>query len=104
LQLTSQPVTAFGAESSLQILDWSSLISGPKVFLADAPKPADTGVSFAEATTPAVPEPPPVDRSLLAARMLLTRDIGRTRFRRKIWISLAAAEAVFLLVALFKLT
>jgi hypothetical protein len=33
----------------------------------------------------------------------LTRDIVRTRFRRKIWISLAAAEAVFLLVALFRL-
>ncbi len=37
LDLTSQPVAVFGAESSLQILDWSTLISTPKVFLKDAP-------------------------------------------------------------------
>jgi len=38
---------------------------------------------------------------LLAARLQLTRTLYAP-FRRKIWISLAAAEAVFLLVALFK--
>ncbi len=104
LQLTSHPIPAFGAESSLQILDWSTLISGPKVFHADAPRPAQSNVTFEqEESTPAVPEALPADPVLLAARMQLTRDIGKTRFRRKIWISLAAAEAVFLLVALFKL-
>jgi hypothetical protein len=104
LQLTSHPIPAFGAESNLQILDWSTLISGPKIFHADAPRPAQANVGFEQAETPpAVPDAPPADPILLAARMQLTRDIGRTRFRRKIWISLAAAEAVFLLVALFKL-
>jgi hypothetical protein len=103
LQLTAQPVAAFGAESNLQILDWSTLISGPKTFLPDAERPAQVDVNFEAATAPPEPEAVPVDRSLLAARMLMARDIGRTRFRRKIWISLAAAEAVFLLVALFKL-
>ena len=102
LHLTSQPVTAFGAESSLQILDWSSLIAGPKVFLADAPQPAPTFATYQVAMAPTVPEPAPAHPGLLAARLQLTRDIVRTRFRRKIWISLAAAEAVFLLVALFK--
>jgi len=103
LDLTSPPVPGFGAESSMRILDWSSLISGPKVFRADAPQlPPVFSTYQAQATAPA-PEAPPVHPGLLVARMQLTRDIVRTRFRRKIWISLAAAEAVFLLVALFRL-
>jgi hypothetical protein len=103
LELTSQPVNMFGAESSLQLLDWSTLIATPKVFLADAPQ-AEPAANFTFQETPAAPAPEitPVDQALLVARMNLTRDIGRTRFRRKIWIALAAAEAVFLLVAVFK--
>jgi len=104
LPLSSQPVTAFGAESSLQLLDWSSLIAGPKIFHADAPRPEPGTASFEMESAPVAPEVVPADPVLLATRMQLTREIGRTRFRRKIWISLAAAEAVFLLVALFKLT
>jgi len=102
LHLTSHPVPMFGAESNLQILDWSDLIAGPKVFRADAPQPEPAIAGFAGSPTAAVPEAVPVDRSLLAARLQLVRDIGRTRFRRKIWVSLAVAEAVFLLVAIFK--
>ena len=102
LQLTSHPVPAFGAESNLQILDWSSLIAGPKVFLPDAQQePAATHSIDVSARVPA-PSPSSVDKALLMARLQLVRDIGRTRFRRKIWISLAAAEAIFLLVAIFK--
>jgi len=102
LQLTSHPVLAFGAESNLQILDWSSLITGPKVFLPDAPEPAATVYSVDVPMNTPVPATPSVDTSLLAARLQLVRDIGRTRFRRKIWVSLAVAEAIFLLVAIFK--
>jgi len=102
LDLTSQPVPGFGAESTLQILDWSDLIAGPKVFRADAPA-ADPGIaSTAPADAAAVRELRPTNPSIFAARMQLTRDIGRTSFRRKIWIGLAAAEAIFLVVALFK--
>jgi len=103
LDLTSQPVTGFGAESSMQILDWSSLISGPKVFRADPQQPAPAFATYQVAEAPVAGEAPPAHPGLLLARMQLTRDIVRTRFRRKIWISLAAAEAVFLLVALFRL-
>jgi len=101
LHLTARPVAAFGADASLQILDWSTLISTPKVFLPDAPKASAPGMSV-EQTAPQAPVSAPVAPELLAARMQLTRDLGRTRFRRKIWIGLAAAEALFLLVALFK--
>jgi len=104
LQLSSRPLAAFGAESSLQILDWSSLIAGPKIFHPDALQQATlSAVSFDQAPLPSVPEVPPADPVLLATRSQLVRDIGRTRFRRKIWISLAVAEAVFLLVSIFKM-
>ena len=102
LHLTSQPVPGFGAESTLQILDWSDLIAGPKIFRADAPRPMTSGADFEQLPAASAAERKPASPSLLAARMQLVRDIGRTRFRRKVWIALAAAEAVFLLVAIFK--
>lgn len=101
LQLTSHPVAAFGADVSLQILDWSSLISTPKVFLPDAVTESAPMTSFEQAAPP-VPVSAPIPTELLIARMKLATDLGRTRFRRRIWIGLAAAEAVFLVVALFK--
>ncbi len=110
LNLTSQPVPVFGAESSLQLLDWSTLISTPKVFLQDAPRPdvlpqggpkqVPASEEVAQPAVPAVPRDP----VLWAVRMQLARDLGRTRFRRRIWIGLAAAEAVFLIFAMFKFT
>ena len=112
LNLTSQPVAVFGAESSLQLLDWSTLISTPKVFLQDAPRQdgkndasgeevlASRMEEAAQPTVPLVPKDP----VLWAVRMQLARDLGRTRFRRRIWIGLAAAEAVFLIVAMLKFT
>ena len=102
LNLTSQPVTLFGAESSLQILDWSTLISTPKVFLQDAPKEEVRTSTSVEAEQQPTVQAAPTDPILLAARMQLARDLGRTRFRRRIWIGLAAAEAAFLIVAMFK--
>jgi hypothetical protein len=108
LELTAQPVTEFGMDASLQLLDWSSLLAVPKIFRPDEAQPAVANVPIA------VPDPAaPAVVSMIAelatsaplmmsTRSQLVRDIGRTRFRRKIWISLAAAEAIFLLVALFK--
>ena len=113
LNLTSQPVAVFGAESSLQLLDWSTLISTPKVFLQDAPRQdglkndasgeevlTSRMEEAAQPTVPAVPKDP----VLWAVRLQLARDLGRTRFRRRIWIGLAAAEAVFLIVAMLRFT
>jgi hypothetical protein len=107
LELTSHPVAAFGADASLQILDWSTLIAGPKLFQPDASPatPLETNdANFAAPPAPVVAQAAPANPVLLMARMQLMRDIGRTRFRRKIWISLAAAETVLVLVALLKMT
>jgi hypothetical protein len=108
LNLTAQPVAAFGAYASLQLLDWSTLIAGPKIFRADEPIPVEgpgfieEPASAAPAVVSAIAEIAPANPLLLTTRLQLVRDIGRTKFRRKIWISLAAAEATFLLVAIFK--
>ena len=106
LGLTAKPVAAFGADASLQLLDWSTLIAGPKVFRTDEAKPVEPFVNNLEEPAPAVvsaiAEVAPAHPLMLATRMQLVRDIGRTKFRRKIWITLAAAEAIFLLVAMFK--
>jgi len=104
LQLTAQPVAAFGADASLQILDWSTLLNTPKIYRPDASQPASATAMRDEVEAAPLPdETPAAHPGLLMARMQLMRDIGRTRFRRRIWIALAAAQAVVLLVALFKI-
>jgi len=105
LALTSQPIKAYGANSWLQLLDWSSLLSTPKVFLPDVPVQAqlmaaemlETAPTAVAATAAAVP----VDQQLWAAQMQFKRDLSRSRFRQKIWITVVAAEAVFLLAYVF---
>ena len=102
LELTSEPVKAFEADTWLQIMDWSSLIDGPKVYLRDAPR--ETGVY--SATHEMMPQPvvvaPAVNPEMLVVEMNFKRDISRSRLRQKIWISLAAAEAAFLVFAIIK--
>jgi hypothetical protein len=39
---------------------------------------------------------------MLVVEMNFKRDISRSRLRQKIWISLAAAEAAFLVFAIIK--
>lgn len=106
LSLTSRPIAAYGVNSWLQLLDWSSLLETPKVFLADVPvetqliaaEMLETAPTAVAATTAAAV---PVDQQLWAAQMQFKRDISRSRFRQKIWITAVAAEAVFLLAYVF---
>ncbi len=101
LELTSEPVKAFEADTWLQIMDWSSLIDGPKVYLPDAPR--DTAVY--SGTHEMMPQPvmaAPVNPEMQVIEMQFKRDISRSRFRQKIWIGLVAAEVVSLVVAIVK--
>ncbi|MDR3749182.1 MAG: hypothetical protein P4M04_13710 [Acidobacteriota bacterium] len=106
LSLTSKPIAVYGARSWLQLLDWSSLLETPKVYLADAPvqtqliaaEMLETAPTAVAATTAAAV---PVDQQLWAAQMQFKRDISRSRFRQKIWMTAIAAEAVFLLAYIF---
>jgi hypothetical protein len=103
LSLTSQPVPEFGADAHLQILDWSVLIAGPKVYLPDQPRSETVRLLVQSVVSPPMAQENPEAPSLLLVRSQLVRDIGRTTFRRRIWISLAVAEAGFLFFAIFKL-
>ena len=101
LELTSEPVTAYGADTWLQVLDWSSLLDTPKVYLPDAPPPDVSYIPVeAMAEMPvAVPEFAP---AIIAAQMQFKRDISRSRFRQKIWMSVVAAQVAFLIFAVIK--
>ena len=101
LEVTSQPFKPFEADTWLQIFDWSSLIDTPKVYLPAAPRPAVT-YSAAEPIPEVAPAVPEFSQTVLAAQMQFKRDISRSRFRQKIWISLVAAEIAFLVFAIVK--
>jgi hypothetical protein len=101
LEVTSQPFKPFEADTWLQILDWSSLIDTPKVYLPAAPPPAVT-YSAAEPIPEVASAVPEFSQTVLAAQMQFKRDISRSRFRQKIWISLVAAEVAFLVFAIIK--
>jgi hypothetical protein len=104
LALTSKPIPAYGTNSWLQLLDWSSLLSTPKVFLPDVPVQAQliaAHVLEPVSAQGAAPAAVPLNQELWAAQMQFKRDLSRTRFRQKIWITLVAAEAIFLLAHLF---
>jgi hypothetical protein len=102
LSLTSQPIAVYGARSWLQLLDWSSLLETPKVFLPDVPVQAELiAAAVLEPAMAATAATVPIDQQLWAAQMQFKRDISRSRFRQKIWMTAIAAEAVFLLAYIF---
>lgn len=104
LQLTAKPIAAYGAGSWLQVLDWSSLLDTPKVFLPDLPvgsPEASIPAPFAEVPPPEVLALTLEHQELIAIQMQFKRDLSRTRFRQKIWVSVVAAELVVLLTYLF---
>jgi len=101
LDVTAEPFKPFEADTWLQVLDWSSLLDTPKVYLPDAPRPDATCVREA----PPVLVPAPIAEfapAIIAAQMQFKRDISRSRLRQKIWMSLVAAQVAFLVFAIIK--
>lgn len=104
LELTSQPFQAWQVDTWLQVLDWSSLLDTPKVYLPDAPR---EDRPYSAPVEPIIVEPTPVEEyapSIFAAQTQFKRDISRSRLRQRIWISLVAAEVAFLVFAAIKFT
>lgn len=105
LPLTAKPIAAYGADSWMQLMDWSSLISTPKVFLPDAP-PADepryvAPEQVAELAPVTAAAAVPTTQELWAIQMQFKRDLSRSRFRKKVWMAVVAAEATLLLAYMF---
>jgi hypothetical protein len=105
LQLASKPDPAVLPAATMLLPRWSSVIDGPKIFLPDAPKPGygTQGVRVAPAAAPAPPPKPPsiVLEFLHDMHRDLKRDVSRSRLRARIWMSVAAAQIVFLVGSLF---
>ena len=61
-----------------------------------------TTYAVAEPLPPAIPAAPVFGPEVLLAQTQFKRDISRSRFRQKIWISLVAAQIAFLVFAAIK--
>lgn len=96
LQLTSRPMDPGGLSESMSLPRWSSTISTPKVFLPDQPKPEY--VPAALKAPPPKPKPTPAQIEFVHVLQAdLKRDLRRSAFRQRVWISLAALEVAALI-------
>lgn len=100
LQLTSKPMNLNSDSEFLQLPSWSATISAPKVFLPDAPKP-EYFLSPAVAPPPQ-PKPDPAEIEFIhVLEADLRRDLRRSVFRQRLWVSLAIMEVAALIGTAF---
>ena len=100
LQLTSKPMQLNSESEFLQIPSWSATINTPKVFLPDAQK-QDYSFSL---PMPAPPKPkldPAEVEYIHAVEADLRRDLRRSVFRQRLWVSLAIMEVIALIGTAF---
>jgi len=101
LNLTAKPIPDIIPKSWILLPLWSEVVDTPKVFYPDKPKSADARpVNLQPVALPAekqealaealVREPTTAD---------LLRDIRRSRIRQRIWIGLAAAQVLYMVLA-----
>jgi hypothetical protein len=96
LELTSKAVANIIPETWILLPAWSEVISTPKVFYPDKPNPIGPSAP-APALKPAVLVEGEHVRSANPTEAGLLRDLRRSRLRRRIWITMAAAQAVYLI-------
>jgi len=95
LELTSKPMVLTGSSDSMQLPRWSSVISTPKVFLPDKPK--QEYVLTLPKPAASKPKPDAAEIQFIhAVEADLKRDLRRSIFRQRLWISLAVVEILAL--------
>lgn len=100
LELTAKPVADVLPQAWLLLPLWSEVISTPKVFYPDKPSPE-------RSPRPALPRPvvvkpePREGNAPDPTAAYLVRDIRRSRIRLRIWIGVAAAQIVYMIVMAF---
>ncbi len=99
LQLTSKPVANIIPETWILLPAWSEVISTPKVFYPDKQNVIGPVAAPALMSAP-VQEAEPV-RSSNPTEAGLLRDLRRSRIRRRLWIGMAAAQAIYLVTIVF---
>jgi hypothetical protein len=100
LELTSKPIENIIPNTRILLPAWSDVISTQKVFYPDKPSIPTASVTVARPASlppsaPYVPVRPPVEAGLI-------RDLGRSRVRRFVWMGIAAAQAVYLVVTFIR--
>jgi hypothetical protein len=96
LELTSKPMDLGLGARSMLLARWSSVITTPKVFLPDKPK-TESRMSQ-PLVAPARPKPDPVEvETVHVLEADLKRDLRRSVFRQRLWISLAVIEVLVLI-------
>lgn len=100
LELTSKPMEVPGNSDSMQLPRWSSVISTPKVFLPDKPKQEYVITLPKPAVTKPMPDAAEI-QFIHAVEADLKRDLRRSVFRQRMWISLAALEILALVGSTF---
>jgi hypothetical protein len=98
LELTSAPMSSAVEDGALQLVRWSSVISTPKVFLPDAPKPAVLGSAPVRvAALPPRPLTARIDPAHAEANRIQGR-LSRSRLREGLLIAAAVLEVIYLVV------
>jgi hypothetical protein len=97
LHLTAKPILDIIPKSWILLPLWSEVVDTPKVFYPDKPKAADAPrpVNLQPVASPAEKLEAAVVQ-VTAADLL--RDIRRSRIRQRIWIGLAAAQILFMVL------
>jgi hypothetical protein len=97
LELTAKPVANIIPETWILLPAWSEVISTPKVFYPD--KPAGPAMPMPAFNPVIAQTQPAVSKDPTQAGLL--RDLRRSRIRRRIWIGMAAAQAIYLIAIVF---
>jgi hypothetical protein len=100
LELTSKPMDLGLGSRSMLLARWSSVISTPKVFLPDKPK---SEARFPQPlVAPPKPKADPAEVEVIhILEADLRRDLRRSIFRQRLWISLAVIEVLVLIWSSF---
>ncbi len=102
LNLTAKPILDIIPKSWILLPMWSEVVDTPKVFYPDKPKPTDAArpLSLQPVGLPADKREALVEalvREPTAGDLL--RDIRRSRIRQRIWIGLATAQVLYMVLA-----
>jgi hypothetical protein len=98
LDLTSKPVLDIIPKSWILLPLWSEVVDTPKVFYPDKPRSIESSRPLNLQAVPAALEKQQVLIVEPSAADLM-RDIRRSRIRQRIWIGLAAAQVVYMVLA-----
>jgi len=97
LELKSKPVDNIVSETWLLMPSWSDVISTPKVFYPDKPNaPTSSVVIPLPISTTIAPAPAML---INPTQVALQRDVRRSRIRGFVWMGIAAAQVIYLVVS-----